>query len=77
MALGTGVVANAIYGAIKSWFEPTSGRKIRAKLGGLELETSEVSPDEFLKLLNELQHVKDEAELKSKILEAGITIIKR
>jgi GNAT superfamily N-acetyltransferase len=74
MALGTGVVANAIYDAIRSWFDPKGGKRIRAKLGDRVLETSEVSPDEFVKLLKELQHAKDEAEFKSRILEAGITI---
>jgi GNAT superfamily N-acetyltransferase len=74
IGIGTGVAAAFLYDAIKSWLDPKSGKKIRAKLGDLELETSEVESDEFLKLLKVLQNVKEEAEIRSKILEAGITI---
>jgi len=72
--LGTSLLATVIYEIIKSWFDAKSGNRIRVKLGDVEIETSEVSPDEFLKLLKELQHVKDEAEIRAKILGAGLTI---
>jgi len=71
---GTNLASNVIYDAIKSWFDPKGGRRIRAKLGGLEVETSEISPEEFVKLLKELQQVKEEAEIRAKILDAGITL---
>jgi hypothetical protein len=74
VGLGTGVAATFLYDAIKSWLDPKSGKKIRARLGDLELETSEIDSNEFLKLLKDLQNVKEEAEIRSKILGAGITI---
>lgn len=72
--LGTNLVSAVIYDAIKSWFDPKSGKRIRVKLGDLEIETSEVPADEFLKLIKELQQVKDEAEIRARIVGAGITM---
>ena len=40
----------------------------------LELETSEISPSEFIVLARSLMQAKTEAEVQSKILEAGITL---
>jgi GNAT superfamily N-acetyltransferase len=74
IGLGTGIASTFLYDAVKSWLDPKNGKRIRAKLGDLELETSEVSMDEFRKLLKELHDVKDEAQIRTKILEAGITI---
>ena len=69
-----GVVSNFIYDALKSWLKPENGKKIRAKLGDLELETSEISPSEFIVLARSLLQAKSEAEVQSKISEAGITL---
>ncbi|MGA8025344.1 MAG: GNAT family N-acetyltransferase [Candidatus Acidiferrales bacterium] len=69
-----GIIANFIYDALKSWLKPQNGKKIKAKLGELELETSEISPSEFIVLARSLMQAKTEAEVQSKILEAGITL---
>jgi GNAT superfamily N-acetyltransferase len=74
VAVSLGVVANFIYDALKSWLKPQNGKKIRAKLGDLELETSEISPSEFIVLARSLMQAKSEAEVQPKILEAGITL---
>jgi GNAT superfamily N-acetyltransferase len=74
LAVSLGVVANFIYDALKSWLKPQNGKKIRAKLGDLELETSEISPSEFIVLARSLMQAKSEAEVQRKILEAGITL---
>ena len=68
-----GVVGNFIYDALKSWLKPQNGKKIKAKLGDLELETSEISPSEFIVLARSLMQA-SEAEVQPKILEAGITL---
>jgi len=73
-AVSLGVVGNFIYDALKSWLKPQNGKNIRAKLGDLELETSEISPNEFRVLARSLMKAKSEAEVQSKILEAGITL---
>jgi hypothetical protein len=69
-----GVIGNFIYDALKSWLKPRNGKKIKAKLGDLELETSEISPNEFIVLARNLMQAKAEAEIQSRILEAGITL---
>ena len=76
LAIGTaaGVVGNFVYDALKSWLKPQNGKKIRAKLGDIELETSEISPDEFIVLARSLMQAKTEAEVRSGILDAGITL---
>jgi hypothetical protein len=76
LAIGTGagVVANFIHDALKSWLKPQNGKKIKAKLGDLELETSEISPNKFIGLARSLMQAKNEAEVQPKILERGITL---
>ena len=72
--LAVGVVGSFIYDALKSWLKPQNGKKIKAKLGDLELETSEISPNDFIVLARSLMQAKTEAEVQSKILDAGITL---
>lgn len=71
---GTSLAANFIYDAFKSWMEPKNHKRIKAKLGDLELSTSEVSVDEFRKLLKALKNVEKETDIRRKILETGIKI---
>jgi GNAT superfamily N-acetyltransferase len=71
---GTSLAANFIYDAFKSWMEPKNHKRIKAKLGDLELSTSEVSVDEFRKLLRALKNLKKETDIRTKILETGIKI---
>lgn len=71
---GASLAANFIYDAFKSWMEPKNHKRIKAKLGDLELSTSEVSVDEFRKLLKALKNVEKETDIRRKILETGIKI---
>jgi GNAT superfamily N-acetyltransferase len=76
-AIGTialNVVSSFIYDALKSWLKPQNRKKIKAKLGDLELETSEIPPKDFIVLARSLMKAKSEAEVQSKILDAGITL---
>jgi GNAT superfamily N-acetyltransferase len=75
ISFGTSLAANFIYDAFKSWMEPKNHKRIKAKLGNLELSTEEVSVDEFRKLLKALKNVEKETDIRTKILEAGIKII--
>jgi hypothetical protein len=72
--LAVGVVGSFIYDALKSWLKPQNGKKIKAKLGDLELETSEISPKDFIVLARSLAQAKTAADIQSKILDAGITV---
>ena len=72
--VGLSVVGSFVYDALKSWLKPQNGKKIKATLGDLELETSEISPSEFIVLARSLMQAKSEAEVQPKILEAGITL---
>ena len=74
VGLGTGVASTFIYDAFKSWLKPQNGKRITAKVGDLELSTSEVSVDEFRKLLKALKNVQKESDISTKILETGIKI---
>jgi hypothetical protein len=73
-ALGIGVVSSFIYDALRSWLKPQNGKKIKAKLGNLELETSEIPVAQFRALAIDLIKAKTEAEIQPKILGAGITL---
>jgi hypothetical protein len=75
IGLGTGVASAFLYDAFKSWLKPQNGKRITAKLGNLELSTSEVSVDEFRKLLKALKNVQKETDIRMKILEMGIKVI--
>jgi hypothetical protein len=74
IGVGTGLVANFISEAFKSWIEPNSGKRITAKLGDMELSTSEISVEEFKTLLKALQSAKEEADIRAKILESGVKV---
>jgi GNAT superfamily N-acetyltransferase len=69
-----GVVGSFIYDALKSWLKPENKKKIKAKPGELELETSEISPSEFIVLARSLMQAETEAEVQPKILEQGVTL---
>jgi GNAT superfamily N-acetyltransferase len=71
-SFGTSLAANFVYDAFKSWTEPKNHKRIKAKLGNLELSTEEVSVDEFRKLLKALKNVAKETDIRTKILETGI-----
>jgi hypothetical protein len=70
--IGTGLVASFLYDAIKSWINPQNGKRIHAKIGDMELSTSEVSPEEFRKLFKALRKLRDPdvPKLKATIIEA-------
>jgi GNAT superfamily N-acetyltransferase len=72
--VGLSVVGSFVYDALKSWLKPQNGKKIKATLGGLELETSEIPPSEFIVLARSLMQAKSEEEVQLKMLEAGITL---
>lgn len=72
--LGINMLSGVIQDVLKSWLDPVNGRRIRFRQGDVELETSQLSVDEFLKLAKELVPLKDQAEIRSTILRAGITI---
>jgi GNAT superfamily N-acetyltransferase len=74
VGIGTGFTSTFLYDAFKSWMNPDNGKRIKAKLGDMELSTSEVSTDEFIKLVKALQNAKAEADIRTRILEAGIKI---
>jgi hypothetical protein len=74
IGLGTGVASTFLYDAFKSWLKPQNGKRITAKLGDLELSTSEVSVEEFRKLLKAVKNVQKETDIRMKILEMGIKV---
>lgn len=71
---GSGAAGMFIYDAIRSWVGRKNGGRIRARIGDVEVETTELSLEEFRKLLTVVHDLKVEDEIRSKLLEAGITI---
>ncbi len=74
ISFGTSLAANFIYDAFKSWMEPKNQKRIKVKLGDLELTTAQLSVDEFRKLLKAVQKMKADDDIRTKILETGISI---
>jgi hypothetical protein len=74
IGLGTGVASAFIYDAFKSWLDPENGKRIKVRLKDMEISTSEVSADDFRKIMIELQNIKEETEIKTKITKTGIDV---
>jgi len=56
-----------IYQAVRGWIDSRNGRRIKFRTGDLELETTQLSQEEFLKLLAVLRDMKD----TEKLLHSG------
>lgn len=74
ISLGTGFASSFLYDAFKSWVKPQNGKRIEVKLGDVEISTSEVSVDEFRKLLKAVNKAQKETDIRRALLEAGIKI---
>ncbi|MFZ0519919.1 MAG: GNAT family N-acetyltransferase [Candidatus Acidiferrales bacterium] len=72
-------VGTFIYDAIRSWANPRDPGKIRVRIGNLDVETTQMSTEEFRKLLTEVMELKHEDEIISKLIATGasVTIVER
>jgi GNAT superfamily N-acetyltransferase len=70
-------VGQFIYDAIRSWLAPKNEKRIRVKIGDIEVESNHLSVEEFRKLLLFVRDLKHEDEIRTKLLEAGYVIIRR
>jgi GNAT superfamily N-acetyltransferase len=61
-----------VYQAIRGWIDTRNGRRIKLKIGELELETTQLSQEEFLRLLSVVREIRDSDQVRAKLLEAGI-----
>lgn len=61
-----------LYQAIRSWIDSRNGRRIKLKIGDLELETTQLSQRDFLKLLSVVREIRDSDQIRSRLLKAGI-----
>ena len=64
-------VTTLMYQAIRSWIDSRNGRRIRFKAGDLELETTQLTQEEFVRLLAALQDMKDTEQIRARLLQAG------
>jgi hypothetical protein len=52
--IGSTGIAAGFYNVLKTWAEAKNGRKIRIKIGDFEVETTQMSEKQFMKLLDRL-----------------------
>lgn len=60
-----------LYRVIQSRVDAKNGRRIRVKLGELELETTQHTDEEFLEVAKKVMDLHTEVQIRSKLLEAG------
>jgi GNAT superfamily N-acetyltransferase len=68
-----GAVSNLLYQIIRTRVDSKNGRRIRLKDGDFELETTQLSKDEFVELVKVLRDANSTQHVRSKLLEAGFT----
>ena len=64
-------VCKVLYQIVRGRVDSKNGRKIRVKDGDFELETTQLSVDEFMQLLETLRDANSTHHIKSKLLDAG------
>lgn len=52
--IGSTGIAAVLYNILKTWADAKNGRKIRVRIGDFEVETSQMSEKQFMKLLDRL-----------------------
>ena len=63
-----------LFQLIRSWVDSRNGRKLRVRIGELELEATQMKPDEFLSLLESIQGLQESNEIRKAITRAGFDI---
>jgi hypothetical protein len=63
-----------LFQLIRSWIDSKNGRRLRVRLGDLELEATQMKSDEFLSLLESIQGLQESNEIKKAIVRAGFDI---
>jgi GNAT superfamily N-acetyltransferase len=66
-------ISTLVYRIIQGRIDSKNGRRIRVKMDNFELETTQLSKDEFLQLLTTLRDAETSRQVKSKLLDAGFT----
>ncbi len=69
-----GAAGMFIYDAIRSWLAPKNERRIRVKIGDIEVESNQLSVEDFRKLLLLVRDLKYEDEIRTELLEAGYIV---
>lgn len=69
-------VGTFIYDAVRSWLAPRNERRIRVKIGDIEIESNQLSVEELRELLLFVRDLKYEEEVRTKLLEAGYIVVK-
>ncbi len=54
----TGIVAG-LYNLLKTWVDSKNGRKLRVKIGALEVETTQMSEEQFFNFLKKVKEFED------------------
>lgn len=59
LTIGTGSLAAALYKLLRAWIDLRNGRRIKVKIGSLEIETTQLNPDDFERLLQTIKKAHD------------------
>jgi hypothetical protein len=73
MAASSGITALA-YHLLKAWTDSRNGRRIRFHAADIELETTQLSEQEFLKLLAVLRETTNHEELRKRLTDANFPL---
>jgi hypothetical protein len=63
LTVGTGGLAVALYKMLRAWVDLRNGRRIKVKLGALEVEVTQMSEKQFLHLLQTVKRMSESPEV--------------
>ena len=70
IVVSSGVAAGA-YNLLKTWIDTKNGRKLKLKVGEIEVEATQMPEKDVLRLLDLLQHRADEKKIRDLLLQSS------
>ena len=69
-AISSGVAAGA-YDVLKTWVEAKNNRKLKIKVGEIEVDATQMKEEEVLRIFEMLEEKADQKKIREALLEAG------
>jgi len=64
-------VATAVYQLLKAWVDARNGRKLKIKVGDIEVEATQMNEDDVLRIFELLEEKTDRKKIRAALIEAG------